>query len=62
MSGPPPDHEAARSPLYWFVILEKAVARGDHEAAATAQKELAKLGVVVRYGRPRAERMVAHAS
>jgi hypothetical protein len=40
-------------PLYWFAKLEKAVEEGDHEAAAEAQRQLARLGVRVRYGRPR---------
>jgi hypothetical protein len=39
-------------PLYWFAKLEKAVEEGDHQAAAEAQRELAKLGVRVSYGRP----------
>jgi hypothetical protein len=39
-------------PLWWFVRLEAAVERGDHEAAAQAQRELARLGVRVAYGRP----------
>jgi hypothetical protein len=38
-------------PLYWFARLEKAVEQGDHEAAAEAQRELARLGVRVAYGR-----------
>ncbi len=39
-------------PLYWFAKLEKAVEDGDHEAAVAAQRELARLGVRVSYGRP----------
>ncbi len=39
-------------PLYWFARLEKAVEEGDHQAAAEAQRELARLGVRVAYGRP----------
>jgi hypothetical protein len=38
-------------PTYWFAALEKAVEAGDYEAAAVAQRELARLGVQVRYGR-----------
>ena len=37
-------------PIYWFAILDRAVERGDHEAAAEAQRELARLGVKVNYG------------
>jgi hypothetical protein len=40
-------------PVWWFVRLEAAVERGDHAAAAEAQRELARLGVRVAYGRPR---------
>jgi len=43
-------------PLWWFAQLEAAVERGDHQAAADAQRELARLGVRVSYGRPRAKR------
>jgi hypothetical protein len=43
-------------PLYWFARLEKAVEEGDHQAAAEAQRELARLGVRVAYGRPKADR------
>ena len=39
-------------PIYWFTILDKAVERGDHAAAAEAQRRLKQLGVSVRYGRP----------
>jgi hypothetical protein len=48
ISIPPP----ADWPLYWFAKLEKAVERGDHQAAAEAQRQLARLGVRVAYGRP----------
>jgi len=41
-------------PLYWFAKLEKAVEEGDHQTAAEAQRELARLGVRVAYGRPEA--------
>jgi hypothetical protein len=43
-------------PLYWFAVLEKAVEVGDHQAAAAAQRELARVGVQVRYGRPDPDR------
>lgn len=43
-------------PLWWFARLEAAVERGDHAAAAKAQRELARLGVKVAYGRSRLER------
>lgn len=44
---PPP----ANWPVYWFARLEVAVEQGDHRAAAVAQRELARLGVQVQYGR-----------
>ena len=40
-------------PLWWFARLEAAVERGEHGAAAGAQRELKRLGVRARYGRPR---------
>jgi hypothetical protein len=52
-ASPPPPIDW---PLYWFARLEKAVEQGDHEAAAESQRELARLGVRVNYGRPRADR------
>jgi hypothetical protein len=48
-------------PLMWFARLELAVERGDHQAAAEAQRQLARLGVNVSYGRPRPRREAAHA-
>jgi hypothetical protein len=43
-------------PGWWFFRLEAAVERGDHQAAAEAQRELDRLGVRVAYGRPNAKR------
>jgi hypothetical protein len=40
-------------PIYWFVVLEKALAVNDFEAAARAQEELDRLGVAVTYPRLR---------
>jgi hypothetical protein len=48
-------------PLYWFAKLEKAVEAGDHQTAAEAQRHLARLGVLVNYGRPRPRKGVSHA-
>ena len=39
-------------PVFWFAKLEKAVEDGDHEASAEAQRQLRRLGVSVRYGKP----------
>jgi hypothetical protein len=47
----PPQPDYTSRPLYWLVILDRAVERGDFKAAAEAQRELEKLGVQVRYGR-----------
>ena len=49
-------------PLWWFARLEAAVERGDHEAAAEAQRELERLGVHVRYGRPKQVTGEGHAN
>jgi hypothetical protein len=38
-------------PLYWLLILDQAVEGGDHQLAARAQRELARLGVQIAYGR-----------
>jgi hypothetical protein len=48
-------------PLLWFARLELAIERGDHQAAAEAQRQLERLGVRVCYGRPRTQRQDAHA-
>ncbi len=34
-------------PLYWFAELERAIERDDLQAAADAQRQLARLGVQV---------------
>lgn len=49
-----PIDDPINRPIYWFALLEKAQERGDLETAAHAQRELARLGVRVRYGRPAA--------
>jgi hypothetical protein len=49
-------------PSYWFVRLERAVEEGDLQAAADAQRQLARLGVRVTYGRPRPGEEGARAS
>jgi hypothetical protein len=56
-----PDPSVIDWPLYWFARLEKAVEDGDHQVAAEAQRELARLGVRVSYGRP-LRKEVGHAS
>jgi hypothetical protein len=48
----PATNDATDWPLYWFAKLEAAVERGDHQGAARAQRQLARLGVRVQYGRP----------
>jgi hypothetical protein len=44
-------------PTYWFVKLESAIEAGDFEAAAEAQRNLRRLGVIVNYEKliPRAK-------
>jgi hypothetical protein len=47
----PPGHD---EPVYWFALLERALERGDVQAAAAAHRELRRLGVDVAYRlRPR---------
>ena len=48
-AGPP---DVTDAPVYWFVKLELAVLSGDLVAAAEAQRQLERLGVVVRYALP----------
>lgn len=57
---PPPELDL---PIYWFAVLDRAVAAGDHQAAAEAQRQLARLGVRVSYGvkRPETTEETAHA-
>ena len=56
MGSPPVDYR--REPTYWFVLLDRAVERGDLSRAAEAQAELRKLGVEVKY-RPRTKQGAA---
>lgn len=50
-------------PLWWFASLERAVERGDFRTAATALRELERLGVTVTYrGRLPQREEVAHES
>jgi hypothetical protein len=46
----PDDHR--EMPFYWFAVLETARERNDFEQAAEAVRQLRRLGVTVRYGRP----------
>jgi hypothetical protein len=47
------DEDYTDEPIYWFAILDRAVEQGNHTAAAEAQGELERLGIRIRYGRPR---------
>jgi hypothetical protein len=60
-STPLPIDSVEDLPIYWFARLEHAVDEGDHEAAAEAQRQLARLGVRVRYGRPRPRKEASRA-
>lgn len=47
-------------PVFWFARLERAIACGDFTIAAEAQRELERLGVIVRYARnPSADRAMS---
>jgi hypothetical protein len=50
------DEALKDKPLYWLVILDQAMEQGDLQLAADAQGELARLGVRIAYGRPKATR------
>jgi hypothetical protein len=56
---PADDFSATEQPVYWFCLLEEAMDRGDLEAAAEAQRELARLGLRVAYDRRGAQRREA---
>ncbi len=45
--SPTPPAETIDWPSYWLVSLERAVASGDYQAAALAQRELRRLGIDV---------------
>ena len=50
------NHPEQDEPVYWFVLLEKAIHRGDFDAAARAKRELERLGVSVTYRAQTTER------
>ena len=45
--------DVTREPVYWFVVLDKAMEAGDLQKAMQATEQLRALGVHVRYGRRR---------
>ncbi len=51
--------EAAESPTAWFAVLERARLTDDFELAAQAQRELARLGVVVRFHQAKKSRSIS---
>lgn len=53
---PQADDAAEESPTAWFAVLERARRTGDYVLAAQAQRELDRLGVVVKYPAKRPNR------
>lgn len=51
---PTPDRRPEDSPTAWFAVLERARFADDYALAAKAQRELERLGVRVRFVKPRA--------
>jgi hypothetical protein len=45
----PTEKTASDRPLFWLVVLDASVERGDFVTAAEAQRQLERLGVSVRY-------------
>ncbi len=45
-AAPGPVHD---EPVYWFVILDQALEKGDLETESQAKRELRRLGVDVKY-------------
>jgi len=48
--------EAADSPIVWFALLERGRLAHDFALAARAERELQRLGVKVKYQRPKGSR------
>jgi hypothetical protein len=48
-------------PVYWFVLWEAAIERGEYEEAARAATELRRLGIRVSWANPAKGREVSHA-
>ncbi|MBE3039528.1 MAG: hypothetical protein IMZ62_12035 [Chloroflexi bacterium] len=48
--------EAADSPVAWFVVLERARLDQDFRRAHGAMRELQRLGVTVKYRKPKGPR------
>jgi hypothetical protein len=54
------DPPVTDSPVYWFVILDQALSRGNWPEAERAKRELARLGIDVAHKAPGKEREVHH--
>ncbi len=52
------DADCRNSTVFWFVRLEKARERQDHEAAAEAIRELLRLGINLRFAPLRGHTMI----
>ena len=50
-TAPPKNDPLEESPVVWFVMLERARMDRDFQRAAEAQRQLARLGVQVKYTR-----------
>jgi hypothetical protein len=55
-SHPHFEGKAADSPVAWFVVLERAKQDRDFKRAAEALHQLERLGVAVKYRKPREAR------
>jgi hypothetical protein len=45
--------DATESPVAWFAVLERARETHDYETAAEAVRQLERLGVKVKYRKPK---------
>jgi hypothetical protein len=52
MQSPANSIDPHARPIYWFALLDQALDEGDFETAADAVRQLATLGIQVKYGRP----------
>jgi hypothetical protein len=55
----PPDASRAE-PVYWFVLWESAIERGEYAEAAAAAVELRRLGIRVTWANPAKGSEVPH--
>ena len=61
LSTDPFEDTHLNQPVYWFVLWESAIERGNYTDAEQAARELRRLGIRVSWANPAKEHEVAHA-